>query len=400
MKIYKKLHCEITNMCNAACPSCPRNVAGTDLHYTDTWADNYTTLDQFKHWWRDGYNNFFTHFWINGNLGDFVMNPEALDILDYVTTDWPNIEYIQINTNGSARNSEWWTKLATILKRRPHVVEFALDGLEDTHHLYRQRTSWTQIIKNAKTFIAAGGNARWIMTQFEENKHQLEECQLLAKELGFCEFTIRSNARYDNGQYARVFNKNLENTHNLYGADISAQPLFDATKSKIHIQKSIKNQQASTTLIKKSKWFRNNYIKTLLPNENIAPDTTVEVDCVFPKAGSIYVDSFGNVWPCCFMGINYSDDKRDGLHTKVTYLDKISKDETYFNSQSLTNNTMTEILTNKQSFVNHIVDTINKPFEVSEAITCYRVCGKSTESWNNKNYHKMLDARWMRKKNE
>ena len=48
MKIYKKLHCEITNMCNAACPCCPRNVAGTDLHYTDTWADNYTTLDQFK----------------------------------------------------------------------------------------------------------------------------------------------------------------------------------------------------------------------------------------------------------------------------------------------------------------------------------------------------------------
>ena len=400
MKIYKKLHCEITNMCNAACPCCPRNVAGTDLHYTDTWADNYTTLDQFKYWWRDGYNNFFTHFWINGNLGDFVMNPEALDILDYVTTDWANIVHIQINTNGSARNAEWWTKLATILKRRPHVVEFALDGLEDTHHLYRQRTSWTQIIKNAKTFIAAGGNARWMMTQFMENIHQLEECRQMAKDLGFQEFFARANSRYDHNGYAMVFNKNMEHTHNLYGAPDTSYPLLAPTQAKMHLQKNILDLKSANNLIKRSKAYRLRYVKAFLPTEDIAPDALVDVDCIFPKAGSIYVDSFGNVWPCCFTGINYSDDRRDGLHTKASYLDAMGVDEKYFDSQSLANNTMTDILTNKKTFVNHIENSIDKPFEVSKALSCYKFCGKSSESWKSKNYNKLVDARWMRKKNE
>jgi hypothetical protein len=197
-----------------------------------------------------------------------------------------------------------------------------------------------------------------------------------------------------------VFNKNLEHTHNLYGAPDTAYPLLNTNQAKIHLQKNILDLKLANNLIKRSKSHRSRYIKTFLPNEDILPDTLVEVDCVFPKAGSIYVDSFGNVWPCCFMGINYSDDRRDGLHTKASYLDSIGKDETYFNSQSLANNTMTEVLTNKQSFVNHIEDTIDKPFEVSEALSCYKFCGKSTQSWKSKNYNKLVDARWMRKKNE
>ena len=75
-------------------------------------------------------------------------------------------------------------------------------------------------------------------------------------------------------------------------------------------------------------------------------------------------------------------------------------DEKYFDSQSLANNTMTDILTNKKTFVNHIENTIDKPFEVSKALSCYKFCGKSSESWKSKNYNKLVDARWMRKKNE
>ena len=48
---------------------------------------------------------------------------------------------------------------------------FAVDGLADTHSIYRVRTNWDKIIENIKAFTNNAGRARVIMTVFEHNKH-------------------------------------------------------------------------------------------------------------------------------------------------------------------------------------------------------------------------------------
>ena len=43
---------------------------------------------------------------------------------------------LQMHTNGSGRNKNWWKELALLNVK----VIFGIDGLEDTHKLYRINT--------------------------------------------------------------------------------------------------------------------------------------------------------------------------------------------------------------------------------------------------------------------
>ena len=84
------------------------------------------------------------------------------------------------------------SELAECLKDFPfptHVV-FSIDGLEDTNHLYRRNVQWHKVMENAKSFIDAGGLARWRMIVFEHNAHQLKDAEQLSKAMGFGKFDI------------------------------------------------------------------------------------------------------------------------------------------------------------------------------------------------------------------
>ena len=48
-------------------------------------------------------------------------------------------------------------------------ARFAIDGLEDTNHIYRRNTDWVKIVQNATAYIAAGGRAEWDFIVFAHN---------------------------------------------------------------------------------------------------------------------------------------------------------------------------------------------------------------------------------------
>lgn len=251
----KNVHLEITTLCNAVCPLCPRNSYG----YTENngYPETNMTLDQAKKIFTTQFLKQLDTININGNYGDAVMNPETISIVEYFRNSNEKLN-ITLNTNGSARNSDWWTELAKLKVK----INFAIDGLSDTHSIYRQNTRYDVILKNAKTFIDAGGIAMWKMIKFKHNEDQIEEAKKISKDMNFFMFSVVEEGR-DNG------------------------PVFD---NKGELVRIIGDYSGPTSLNELQK----NY-------EYDTTDTT-KITCYSVLAKSIYVAANGDVSPCCWTG--------------------------------------------------------------------------------------------------
>lgn len=261
----RDVHLEISSLCNASCPLCPRTFFGHP--YNGGYPEVNLTLEHAKKIFTTEFLTQLTSIRINGNFGDIVMNPEGPDIVEYFAGINPNLK-ISISTNGGARDEIFWTRLA----QTGATVWFCLEGLEDTHHLYRQNTVWATILRNAQTFIAAGGHAVWKMIPFDHNLHQIEQCRTLSKELGFERFWLCSDGR-DTGP---VFNNHGELAHVLgnYTGEKDFKILFHKKKT----------DQIELT--------------DILPGRIPAKS----IDCETKRMKSIYISANGDVGPCCFLG--------------------------------------------------------------------------------------------------
>lgn len=261
----KNVHLEISSFCNASCPWCMRTFWG--YTYNSGYPELNLTLLSAKKIFSPQFLQQLKSINIEGNLGDLVMNSETPEIVRYFFENNPSLEIIG-TTNGSARSSDFWQQLAkTAIK-----IEFCLDGLADTHTLYRQNTNWQTVIKNATTFINNGGYAIWKFIKFDHNKHQIDECKQLSKSLGFKEFKIAGDGR----DTAPVFNNKGTLTHTLgnYTGETNFQILFYKKRTdKVLVEDVIKNH---------------------------APKGSVT--CFSKSYKSIYIAANGDVFPCCWTG--------------------------------------------------------------------------------------------------
>jgi hypothetical protein len=129
-----------------------------------------------------------------GTYGDAIA---AANLLELTTIAKQHAKKIMVRTNGSLRSEQWWTDYAALLKDIDHDVWFCLDGLEDTHSIYRQATDWNKIIANATAFINAGGTATWQFIPWKHNEHQIKDCLKLSRKMGFKNFKLISRVRQD-----------------------------------------------------------------------------------------------------------------------------------------------------------------------------------------------------------
>ena len=195
------LHLELTSRCNALCPMCGRTtgmdgaVEGgevilkkrDDVELLDTDPKLLANMiEEMKPFIPN-------HVFINGNFGDPIMYPHLLEVVKMYKD--AGVPQVTLSTNGSVHKPEWWIELASIM-RKPDKVIFAVDGLEDTNHLYRVNTNFNKIMENAQAFIDAGGLARWDFIAFAHNEHQIEEAKELANKMGFVKFRYKKSNRY------------------------------------------------------------------------------------------------------------------------------------------------------------------------------------------------------------
>jgi len=185
---------EITSYCNAACPQCPRNDNGAGIN-------KYMPL---RHLDRGVIDQVFgpelcqklRQVFFCGSYGDPIMHPEFLDILRDFRKKHPTL-WLYIHTNGGVHDREYWTEIAKIMNGHGQI-DFGIDGLEDTLHLYRRNVKYNKVIENARAFIQAGGRAQWNFIVFKHNQHQIADAIKLSQDLGFFNILIRKTGRFFN----------------------------------------------------------------------------------------------------------------------------------------------------------------------------------------------------------
>ena len=262
---------EPTSHCNALCPHCPRfNVIVDDVFKSDGTLHPDLTLGHIDI--ESVIRNLELHNMpllkkvnLSGDKGDPCMHPKIDQLIDAFAS-LPVEPLIMLNTNGSIRNTKWWSDLAR--KNYKHLgVVFSIDGLEDTNHLYRVGLNYNTIMKNTSAFINAGGHAIWKMLIFKHNQHQIEQAKTLAKELGFAEFRVVLAHQRSKGldQWPVEF---MGNTHYLSPA---------------------------TSQVREQTFYFRNTLKQQSYN------VSEEKICPYLVQGHIYITHQHHIVPCCMM---------------------------------------------------------------------------------------------------
>lgn len=260
------LFLEITSHCNIKCPQCSRTSHDGEL----------ASFVKLQHWdldvivpklQLDQLTN-LKFIKLEGDNGDALMHPEIDRLLDMLIAI-PSQPNIKILTNGSLRSTTWWRNLGEKYQGRL-IVQFSIDGLEDTHSLYRIGADYNKTIENAKAFISSGGEATQRCLIFDHNRHQMEQIAQSARDIGFTQLIIQPGDlfRFEGQEYWQVW-------HN---------------GKKVHVIKP-----ASIASSETEKYNYNNTVTKL----NLLPPKKKEIWCPVLSSGTITITYQGHVIPCC-----------------------------------------------------------------------------------------------------
>lgn len=379
----KQLHIEITNLCNAACPSCARNDRGGA---TLPWlALTQIRLEQFKDFFSEDFILQLRKIVFCGSYGDPSMAHELLDICAHVFKLNPELS-IQLNTNGGARTEQWWAQLAKILGKNSKVI-FSIDGLGDTNHIYRRGVVWEKLIKNVVSFISAGGIAEWDYLIFQHNQHQITEAKELAIRLGFKEFVAKKALGFDLGPAGKLEEMTVLKEDGSY--DYSIYPY---TQEVVGVNEDEVKFNAVLKLKKIARYASDGYTRDFIDLNTLAIEegfekkaATCSIDCHAKKYKEIYVAADGRVFPCCFMGSQFYLAGKYNFENKQTqqFFDEID-----INQQSLYKNTLRNIITSEW-FQKKIPSTWALPsLRDGKLSVCSSYCGKEFNKLDSITYNR------------
>ena len=317
------MNAELSNYCNAACPMCARFDSDQNL-VPEITNNRHTTLDDMKNKIGTKVIKNLKMFRSCGNVGDGTMNPECLDIYEFVKKTNPKAT-LTLNTNGGARNPEFFTEMAKL----GVVITFSIDGLQDTNHLYRRNVKWDKVMTNVKSFIDSGGIAIWDYLIFKHNEHQSDKAEAMANQLGFVSFNRKTTTRWDD------FDKegNWIQREKIQLDDYSLEKPESKKAMAYAIERDYKKQTVSQNKIV-CKSFANNNVE-------------------------IFLHANGNVSPCCWLG----DLK---LHESKNIIED-------YNSVNIHHNSLQKILEGR--YFQEIWKGIQGQVQKYKLQTCQQVCG-------------------------
>ena len=245
-----EIEIELSSRCNASCPLCSREL------YT-----NYEQVDIAFNEWKTIFDDYDFHgmtLKMCGVFGDPILNKDLPKICEYSINKNANIT---ISTNAGIKSRNWWKEFGELSKKHEGkiLVTFAIDGLENTNHIYRVGVQWKKVWENLNAYVSAGGNAKWYYIIFDHNLGDLENAKSIANKLGI-PFVTR---------------------------------------------KSIKNSLTHPEAVNKEK------IKQKIRSRTY----DMNVVCKYVHHSQLFISSTKKLWPCCFLHDELYNSKRSSIKT-------------------------------------------------------------------------------------
>lgn len=371
----KAIHLELSSACNAACPVCPRNSEGG---YTVPWLKARTmTADDFKKIFNDEVCQQIEKILLCGNFGDPAFCSDLPEILSYMNEKNPNV-MINMNTNGGIRSPQWWGDLAK--SHSNFFVTFSVDGLKDTNHLYRRNVKWDRLIQNIESFITNGGQAIWEFLIFKHNEHQIGEAKRMSEEMGFSTIRFKKPFGFENTNTTyssmRVLDENGDLDYYLYPPTDPRfrNTVFEEEKEDVNRYHS-GNDCFPLEAYKKVRQDKIDYYEDVFKTEleNFVHLDNTEISCMTQTRGEVYIDSNGDVHPCCFLGLG---SQNVTLSFDILQYYKLLEENTKLNERNAKHHTLRNIIDNQTQVFNLIENSWNKKHEDGRMMCCSKMCVK------------------------
>lgn len=198
--MYKPYNLEVfvdlSTLCNAGCPQCHRT--STNGLGKENWLPLIQwSLAEFKQAFPPNCLPHISQFSICGTWGDPVMNKDIMRIIEYIVKTNPKI-FINLDTNGSIRDEQWWWELGIIAGKSLRVI-FAVDGIDQQmHEKYRRFTSLEKVLRNMRAISETKSHVEGHTILFKHNQNHVEQIKELCLTNGATRYRVTQSDRFDN----------------------------------------------------------------------------------------------------------------------------------------------------------------------------------------------------------
>lgn len=180
-----KLHIELTTRCTLECPACPRTVWKEIVKKPITKSD--LDIENFARFMDCPAGDNIKTLVLCGDYGDSIYYPQLIEFIKRFRD-----RNFEIMTNGSFQKAEFWHELNSVLTEKDSIT-FAIDGLEDTNHLYRRNSDWTSTMQGLEIAIAGPAKVYWQTIVFSFNQDKLDDIKHFAESKGAKFFTLNTH---------------------------------------------------------------------------------------------------------------------------------------------------------------------------------------------------------------
>jgi len=172
-----RLHIEMTTRCTLACPACPRTNWHDILKKPVVKQD--LDVDLLEKFLDCETGKKFDKFYLCGDYGDSIYYPDLTKLIQR----FRDKVAFTIATNGSRQTEKFWNTLADLVTEKDTII-FAIDGLQETNHLYRINSDWDSIMMGLDIMVKSPAKVHWKTIVFKFNYNTLSEIKNFANAKG------------------------------------------------------------------------------------------------------------------------------------------------------------------------------------------------------------------------